>query len=54
MRLSKRQFFRAASGAVAFASFPLVLKRAGIAMGEEDGEAAALRIAAPVNHAIPS
>lgn len=34
MRLSKRQFFRAASGAVAFASFPLVLKRAGIAAEE--------------------
>lgn len=34
MRLSKRQFFRAASGALAFASLPLALKRAGIASEE--------------------
>ncbi|MBM3484344.1 MAG: urea ABC transporter [Alphaproteobacteria bacterium] len=31
MRLSRRQFFKAASGALAFASFPHVLKQAGIA-----------------------
>ena len=34
MRLNRRNFFLAASGAVAYASSPLVLKRAGIA-GEE-------------------
>jgi branched-chain amino acid transport system substrate-binding protein len=34
MKLSRRQFFQAASGAVAFASLPHVLSRAGIA-GEE-------------------
>lgn len=34
MRLSRRQFFRTTTGALAFASFPFVLKRAGIA-GEE-------------------
>ena len=31
MRLSRRQFFQAASGALAFASLPHVLRRAGIA-----------------------
>ncbi len=31
MRLSRRQFFQAASGALAFASMPHVLKNAGIA-----------------------
>jgi len=34
MRLSRRQFFQAASGAVAFASLPHVLRRAGIAAEE--------------------
>ena len=34
MKLSRRQFFKAASGAVAFASLPHVLKRAGIAAEE--------------------
>lgn len=34
MRLSRRQFFKAASGALAFASLPHVLKRAGIAAEE--------------------
>ncbi len=31
MRMERRQFFRLASGTLAFASFPFVLKRAGIA-----------------------
>lgn len=34
MKLSRRQFFKSASGALAFASLPLVLKRAGIAQEE--------------------
>ncbi len=34
MRLNRRQFFRAASGALAFASLPHVLKRAGLAAEE--------------------
>ena len=34
MKLSRRQFFQAASGAVAFASLPHVLRRAGIAAEE--------------------
>ena len=31
MKLSRRQFFKAASGALAFASLPHVIKKAGIA-----------------------
>ena len=34
MKLSRRQFFQTASGAVAFASLPHVLRRAGIAAEE--------------------